>query len=147
MHSVKNILSSPVAAPLVQRLALHQKLLDAVNTVLPFELRDKCLACWIDRRNQLVLQVSGQEYAAQIRFYQVALASAARGVLGAEVQKVVMRALIPTVPSVVPVTQIAPGAAKLLAEEAAACNVPEISVALGRLAGTLANRSGARVLQ
>ncbi|TAN46473.1 MAG: DUF721 domain-containing protein [Methylococcaceae bacterium] len=140
MHSVKNILSTQVAEHLAQRMALHQKLLHAIRQVLPPALGDTCQVFWITRRGQLVLQVAGQEYAAQIRFYQVAIAQAVKGILGTDVQKIAIRAATPTISQAVLTTPVAPGAAKLVAEEAAASGVPEISAALGRLAVTLASR-------
>lgn len=141
MHSVKHILSRQAAEHLAQRMALHQKLLYAIRQVLPPALGETCQGCWVTRRGQLVLQVAGQEYAVQVRFYQVAIAQAAQGILGTDVQKIAIRAAIPSVSSVVTATPMAPGAAKLVAEEAAASGVPEISAALGRLAVTLASRT------
>ena len=140
MHYVADFLPHHIAKPLARRLALHQRLLDETRKVLPSSLRDHCQLCWIGHRGQLVVQVTGQEYAAQIRFFLIAILEAVRKVTSEEIRQVLIRAAIPVVRTLPSSVMTTPSAAHLLAEAADACSVPEISKALSRLAVAMTSR-------
>lgn len=139
MHSVTDFLPRQTTSPLARRLALHQRLLAETRRVLPSYLRDQCQVCWINNRNQLILQVTGPEYAAQIRFFIVAILDAVRKVAGEEVRRVLIRAAVPEARTVPPRAVTTQSTVRLLAKEANICSVPEIGQALGRLVAAMAS--------
>lgn len=125
---------------LAQRLALHQQLLAAVRRVLPSYLKNHCQLCWLNRHGQLVLQVSGAEYATQIRFFLEAMRDAARKATGLEIPQLLIKTALPVQAPAWGKTVATPAAAQLIAEEAGSHGTPEISAALQRLATSMASR-------
>lgn len=142
MRNAKDFLPRQTASQLAQRLALHQNLLAATQRALPAFLRGHCLNCWLNRRDQLVVQVDGQEYAAQIRFFLVAIQEAVAKASAVEVTQVQLRATAPAVRLPSPKGAATATAVQLIEQEASASHLPEISGALGRLAASMAKRCG-----
>lgn len=140
MRSAKDFLPGQTASQLAQRLALHQRLLATARRALPTYLQNHCQSCWLNRRGQLVLQVDGQEYAAQIRFFLVAIQEALAKAVGVEITQVLLRAAIPAASAPAPSAAATPAAARLIAQEAVGAPVQEIGEALSRLAASMAGR-------
>lgn len=137
MRNATDFFPQQAASHLALRLALHRRLLVAVKRVLPSYLQEHCQTCWLNQRHQLVLQVGGQEYAAQIRFFLLAILEAARKTAGEEVAQVLIRTAIPALASAPATALASPAAAQLIAQEAGAASVPEIGEALSRLAASM----------
>lgn len=140
MHNVADFLPQHTIRRITMRLALHQKLLEEARRVLPSYLRGHCQLCWIDSRGHLLLQVTGQEFAAQIRFFLVVILDAVRKVAGEEIKQVSIRTATPATRALAPTVVATPSAARLLADEARTSSAPEISQALSRLAATINSR-------
>ncbi|BBL72233.1 DciA family protein [Methylogaea oryzae] len=140
MRNAKDFLPRQTASQLAQRLALHQNLLAATRRALPSFLREHCRGCWLNRRGQLIVEVDGQEYAAQIRFFLVAIQEAVTKASAAQVAQVQLRTAAPAARSSSSQAVATATSTELIAQEAAASHIPEISGALSRLAASMAGR-------
>jgi hypothetical protein len=140
MRNATDYLPQRSHSPLAQRLGLHQQLLAAVRRVLPSYLKNHCQLCWLNRRGQLVLQVTGAEYATQIRFFLAAMQEAASKATGLNIPQLLIKTALPSHSPVRKKTVATPAAAHLIAEEACGHSVPEISAALQRLAASMASQ-------
>lgn len=141
MRNAKDLLPDHAANQLAQRLALHRRLLGIIRRALPTYLQDHCQDCWLNRRGHLVLQVDGQEYAAQIRFFLVTMQEALAKSGNTAVTQIALRTATPTTQRNPPKARATAISAQLIAQEAATSHLPEISGALGRLAASMAGRS------
>ncbi len=91
--AIEKLRSNQGLSPLLARLQLHQRLLDAIQQHLPVSMRPHCLACALDTQGRLTLYVDTAAWTSQIRFYQTSLLPVLKKI--APIQRLRLQILLP----------------------------------------------------